>query len=170
MSAEPSAETTTTAGAAAANIATMFFDRVEKSAQLEAFRYLDGGKWTSLTWQQAAEQVEALAAGRHGAERPRREVLRDELVDRRVLAVDEDPLDDLLDELLVPLERVRIGQGWMHGGHGSTLVPAGRQAARRGGLPACTGDVATAPERLASVPCSFPKADRPDSTSSSKAP
>ncbi|KUI25467.1 long-chain fatty acid--CoA ligase [Mycobacterium sp. GA-2829] len=50
-------------GTAAANVATMFFDRVEKSAQREAFRKLDDGKWTSLTWQQAADQVEALAAG-----------------------------------------------------------------------------------------------------------
>ncbi|OBB56028.1 AMP-dependent synthetase [Mycobacterium sp. 852013-51886_SCH5428379] len=48
---------------AAANVATMFFERVEKSARREAFRYLDGGSWTSLSWQQAAEQVEALAAG-----------------------------------------------------------------------------------------------------------
>jgi long-chain acyl-CoA synthetase len=46
-----------------ANVATMFFERVEKSAEHEAFRKLDDGKWTSLTWQDAADQVEALAAG-----------------------------------------------------------------------------------------------------------
>ncbi len=73
MSAERSADRTTDtppattadgrADADAASVATMLFDRVEKSARREAFRYLDGGKWTSLTWQEAAEQVEALAAG-----------------------------------------------------------------------------------------------------------
>lgn len=45
------------------SVAKMFFDRVEKSAQREAFRRLDGGRWRSLTWQEAAEEVEALAAG-----------------------------------------------------------------------------------------------------------
>jgi long-chain acyl-CoA synthetase len=45
------------------NVATMFFDRVEKSAAREAFRKLESGRWTSLTWREAAEQVEALAAG-----------------------------------------------------------------------------------------------------------
>lgn len=50
-------------GTTSANVATMFFDRVEKSAQHEAFRKLEGGEWTSLTWRQAADQVEALAAG-----------------------------------------------------------------------------------------------------------
>lgn len=46
-----------------ANVATMFFERVEKSADHEAFRKLDDGQWTSLTWRDAADQVEALAAG-----------------------------------------------------------------------------------------------------------
>lgn len=55
-----SAETTTTTQA---NVATMFFDRVEKSADREAFRRLENGEWTSLTWREAADQVEALAAG-----------------------------------------------------------------------------------------------------------
>lgn len=45
------------------NVATMFYDRVEKSGKREAFRKLDGGRWTSLTWQEAADEVEALAAG-----------------------------------------------------------------------------------------------------------
>ncbi|MGE2715008.1 AMP-dependent synthetase/ligase [Mycolicibacterium litorale] len=53
----------TTADSNSVNVATMFFDRVGKSSQREAFRKLDDGKWTSLTWQQAADQVEALAAG-----------------------------------------------------------------------------------------------------------
>ncbi|TFV59678.1 long-chain fatty acid--CoA ligase [Mycobacterium sp. PS03-16] len=51
------------AATAQPSVARMFFDRVEKSAQREAFRRLDGGAWQSLTWQQAAEEVEALAAG-----------------------------------------------------------------------------------------------------------
>ncbi|WP_422746175.1 AMP-dependent synthetase/ligase [Mycobacterium sp. WMMD1722] len=55
-----SADTTTTTQA---NVATMFFDRVEKSADREAFRRLEGGSWTSLSWREAADQVEALAAG-----------------------------------------------------------------------------------------------------------
>lgn len=46
-----------------ANVAVMFFDRVRRSADREAFRTLDGDRWTSVSWQEAAEQVEALAAG-----------------------------------------------------------------------------------------------------------
>ncbi len=46
-----------------ANLATLFFDRVAKSADREAFRKLDDERWVSVTWQQAAEQVEAMAAG-----------------------------------------------------------------------------------------------------------
>jgi long-chain acyl-CoA synthetase len=48
---------------AAPNLALLFLHRVEASADREAFRYLDNGKWTSVTWKQAAEQVESLAAG-----------------------------------------------------------------------------------------------------------
>jgi long-chain acyl-CoA synthetase len=47
------------------NVATMFLERVEKSASREAFRYpvADGQPWASLTWRQAGERVEKLAAG-----------------------------------------------------------------------------------------------------------
>jgi long-chain acyl-CoA synthetase len=47
----------------ASNLALLFLHRVEASADREAFRYPDNGKWTSVTWKQAAERVEALAAG-----------------------------------------------------------------------------------------------------------
>jgi long-chain acyl-CoA synthetase len=50
----------------ASNLALLFLHRVEASPDREAFRYPDGdagGKWTSVTWKQAAERVEALAAG-----------------------------------------------------------------------------------------------------------
>ena len=46
-----------------ANVAAMFFDRVRRSADAEAFRRLDGDRWVSTTWQEAAEQVEVIAAG-----------------------------------------------------------------------------------------------------------
>ena len=51
--------TTTTA----TNVASMFLDRVQKSADKEAFRYLVAGDWVSATWQQTADRVETLAAG-----------------------------------------------------------------------------------------------------------
>ncbi len=41
-----------------ASVAAMFFDRVRKSADREAFRKLDGGRWVSVTWQDAGKQVE----------------------------------------------------------------------------------------------------------------
>ena len=47
----------------AANLAQLFLNRVEASADKEAFRYPDKTGWTSVTWKQAAERVEALAAG-----------------------------------------------------------------------------------------------------------
>ncbi|OBB34780.1 long-chain fatty acid--CoA ligase [Mycobacterium sp. 852002-51961_SCH5331710] len=46
-----------------ASVAAMFFDRVRKSAEREAFRKLDGDRWISISWKDAAEQVEAVAAG-----------------------------------------------------------------------------------------------------------
>ena len=46
-----------------ANVAAMFFGRVRKSPDTEAFRKLDGDRWVSVTWQEAGEQVEQLAAG-----------------------------------------------------------------------------------------------------------
>ena len=45
------------------NLAMLFLNRVEASADREAFRYPENGKWVSVTWKQAAERVEALAAG-----------------------------------------------------------------------------------------------------------
>jgi long-chain acyl-CoA synthetase len=53
----------TSTTAAAANVASMFLDRVQTSADKEAFRYLVAGDWVSATWRQTAERVEALAAG-----------------------------------------------------------------------------------------------------------
>jgi long-chain acyl-CoA synthetase len=47
----------------APNLALLFLNRVAASGDKEAFRYPDGDRWTSVTWKQAAERVEALAAG-----------------------------------------------------------------------------------------------------------
>ena len=47
----------------APNLAMLFLQRVEASADKEAFRYPDDGGWTSVTWKQTAERVDALAAG-----------------------------------------------------------------------------------------------------------
>jgi long-chain acyl-CoA synthetase len=47
----------------AANLAQLFLQRVEKSGDKEAFRIPADGDWTSITWKQAAERVEPLAAG-----------------------------------------------------------------------------------------------------------
>jgi long-chain acyl-CoA synthetase len=63
MSIDSRSQSTATSSTESKNLATMFYDRVEASGDSEAFRRLVDGKWTSLTWQQAAEQVEALAAG-----------------------------------------------------------------------------------------------------------
>ncbi|AFM16455.1 AMP-forming long-chain acyl-CoA synthetase [Mycolicibacterium chubuense NBB4] len=46
-----------------ASVAGMFLDRVRESGDREAFRRLDGDRWISVTWQEAARQVEDLAAG-----------------------------------------------------------------------------------------------------------
>ena len=46
-----------------ANVAVQFLDRVERSADAEAFRYPVGETWESVTWRQAGDQVQALAAG-----------------------------------------------------------------------------------------------------------
>ncbi|MFL6108159.1 MAG: AMP-dependent synthetase/ligase [Marmoricola sp.] len=47
------------------NLAAQFRDRVAKSANAEAFRIpaADGQPWTSITWKQAGDRVEKLAAG-----------------------------------------------------------------------------------------------------------
>ena len=47
----------------APNLAMLFLQRVEASADKEAFRYQENGGWTSVTWKQTAERVDALAAG-----------------------------------------------------------------------------------------------------------
>ena len=47
----------------APNLAMLFLNRVKASPDKEAFRYPDKDGWTSVTWKQAAERVEALAAG-----------------------------------------------------------------------------------------------------------
>ncbi|MFZ2015625.1 MAG: AMP-dependent synthetase/ligase [Nocardioides sp.] len=46
-----------------ANVALQFLDRVDRSPRKEAFRYPEGGSWTSVTWAEAGEQVARLAAG-----------------------------------------------------------------------------------------------------------
>ncbi|MDI6909764.1 AMP-dependent synthetase/ligase [Nocardioides sp.] len=45
------------------NFALQFLDRVAASAEREAFRYPRGEAWESVTWKQAGELVEKLAAG-----------------------------------------------------------------------------------------------------------
>src|SRR6476469_10966536 len=46
-----------------ANVAVQFFDRVAASPDSEAFRFPRGEAWESVTWKQAGDRVEALAAG-----------------------------------------------------------------------------------------------------------
>src|SRR5215203_6049117 len=46
-----------------ANVAVQFFDRVTASPDSEAFRFPRGEAWESVTWKQAGDRVEALAAG-----------------------------------------------------------------------------------------------------------
>ena len=46
-----------------ANVAVQFFDRVSASPDSEAFRFPRGDAWESVTWKQAGDKVEALAAG-----------------------------------------------------------------------------------------------------------
>lgn len=47
----------------ATNLAALFINRVDTSADHEAFRYLKDGQWVSATWRQTAERVEPVAAG-----------------------------------------------------------------------------------------------------------
>jgi long-chain acyl-CoA synthetase len=47
----------------ASNLAQLFLQRVERSGDNEAFRIPENGDWTTVTWKQAADRVEALAAG-----------------------------------------------------------------------------------------------------------
>src|SRR5687768_2894681 len=46
-----------------ANVAVQFFDRVTATPDAEAFRFPRGEAWESVTWKQAGDRVEALAAG-----------------------------------------------------------------------------------------------------------
>jgi long-chain acyl-CoA synthetase len=55
--------TTTPVQISAPSLAALFLQRVEKSPDKEAFRYLDGGNWVSVSWREAAERVQSLAAG-----------------------------------------------------------------------------------------------------------
>ncbi|MEO9323596.1 AMP-dependent synthetase/ligase [Nocardioides sp. C4-1] len=45
------------------NVALLFLERVEKSPGSEAFRFPRGESWESVTWRQAGDQVQRLAAG-----------------------------------------------------------------------------------------------------------
>ncbi|TNM41291.1 long-chain fatty acid--CoA ligase [Nocardioides albidus] len=45
------------------NCAVQFLDRVEQSADREAFRFPKGEAWESVTWRQAGDRVRRLAAG-----------------------------------------------------------------------------------------------------------
>ena len=45
------------------NVAVMFWDRVARSADREAFRYPRGEAWESVTWKQTGDRVRSLAAG-----------------------------------------------------------------------------------------------------------
>jgi long-chain acyl-CoA synthetase len=47
----------------AEHVARLFLDRVQASPRAEAFRFIEDGRWTSLSWQQTGESVETLAAG-----------------------------------------------------------------------------------------------------------
>ncbi|MCW2811850.1 MAG: fadD [Friedmanniella sp.] len=46
-----------------ASVAAMLLAQVEASGPKEAFRYLEGGRWVSLTWTQTRESTARLAAG-----------------------------------------------------------------------------------------------------------
>lgn len=45
------------------NVAVQFLERVERSADREAYRYPVGDRWESVTWRQASDRVMRLAAG-----------------------------------------------------------------------------------------------------------
>ena len=55
--------TTTPVQISAPSLAALFLQRVESSPDKEAFRYLDGGNWVSVSWREAADRVQSLAAG-----------------------------------------------------------------------------------------------------------
>jgi long-chain acyl-CoA synthetase len=45
------------------SVPALFVDRVQATPNKEAFRHLENGQWVSVTWRQARERVECLAAG-----------------------------------------------------------------------------------------------------------
>lgn len=47
----------------APSVARLFLDRVAATPRAEAFRFPDGGGWTSVTWQQVGDHVRRLTAG-----------------------------------------------------------------------------------------------------------
>lgn len=53
----------TTVESRAASVGRMFFDRVETTPDVEAYRFPVGEQWTSLTWAEAGERVTKIAAG-----------------------------------------------------------------------------------------------------------
>jgi long-chain acyl-CoA synthetase len=55
--------TTTAVESRPASVGVMLLDQVAVSATREAFRYLEGERWVSLTWQQTKDKVFELAAG-----------------------------------------------------------------------------------------------------------
>jgi len=55
--------TTTAVASRPASVGVMLLDQVAASATREAFRYLEGERWVSLTWQQTKDKVFELAAG-----------------------------------------------------------------------------------------------------------
>jgi long-chain acyl-CoA synthetase len=55
--------TTTAVESRPASVGVMLLDQVAASATREAFRYLEGERWVSLTWQQTKDKVFELAAG-----------------------------------------------------------------------------------------------------------
>ncbi len=57
------ATTTSSVHTGVPSLAALFLQRVETSPNKEAFRYFDGGSWASVSWRQAADRVESLAAG-----------------------------------------------------------------------------------------------------------
>jgi long-chain acyl-CoA synthetase len=57
------ATTTSPVQTSVPSLAALFLERVKCSPDKEAFRHFDGGQWVSVSWRQAAERVEALAAG-----------------------------------------------------------------------------------------------------------
>ena len=45
------------------NLLTRLWERAEGTSQREAIRYLDGGNWRGMTWNQIGERIQAIGAG-----------------------------------------------------------------------------------------------------------